>query len=60
MKYKAVYVGKEDKRIEGSFHGLSKAYRTSDGFVFEFTAEKYAHKASKVLRESGYINVRVM
>lgn len=60
MKYKAVYVSNDGKRIKGSFHGLSKAYRMRDGFVFEFTDEKYAHKASKVLRESGYINIRVM
>ncbi len=60
MKYKAVYVGNEDKRIKGSFHGLTKAYRMQNGFIFEFNKEKNAIRASKIFNNSGYETVRLM
>ena len=32
-KYKTLYVGKEDKRITGSIHGIVKAHRMLNGHV---------------------------
>jgi hypothetical protein len=59
-KYKTLYVGAENKRITGSIHGIIKAHRMLNGYLFTFGTKEQAVRSAQVLIESGYENVRVI
>lgn len=55
-----VYLGREERRIKGSFHGVTKIYKTWSGMIFEFNTPESAQKAFKVFCNSGYEVVRLI
>lgn len=55
-----VYLGREEKRIKGSFHGVKKIYKTYSGVIIEFVNAQCAQKAFKVFCNSGYEVVRLI
>ena len=55
MSRKTLYVSNDNKRIKGTITGITKIYRTLNGFVIEFADPDYAFEASKVFYQSGYI-----
>ena len=59
MGYK-IYVSNDNRVITGSIHGIRYLEKAGNGMVITFSNRMRANHAMRVLRDSGYAEVRAL